>query len=66
MRPVVLPPNAVPRFYRGGPAMAAFRGSEPVGDRVPEDWVGSMTTVFGEEELGLETGSFELGQDFKI
>jgi mannose-6-phosphate isomerase len=53
VRPVVLPPNAVPRFYRGGPAMAAFRGSEPVGDRVPEDWVGSMTTVFGEEELGL-------------
>lgn len=53
MRPVVLPPNAVPRFYRGGPAIAALRGSEPVGDRVPEDWVGSMTTVFGEKELGL-------------
>jgi mannose-6-phosphate isomerase len=53
VRPVVLPPNAVPRFYRGGPAIAALRGSEPVGDRVPEDWVGSMTTVFGEKELGL-------------
>ena len=53
MRPVVLPPNAVPRFYRGGPAIAALRGSEPVGDHVPEDWIGSMTTVFGEKELGL-------------
>jgi len=53
VRPVVLPPNAVPRFYRGGPAIAALRRSEPVGDRVPEDWIGSMTTVLGEEELGL-------------
>lgn len=53
MRPVVLPPNAVPRFYKGGPAIAALRGSEPVGDHVPEDWIGSMTTVFGEKELGL-------------
>ena len=26
---------------------------EPDGDRVPEDWVGSTTTVFGEDELGL-------------
>jgi len=53
VRPMVLPPNAVPRFYQGGPAIAAWRGSEPVGDHVPEDWVGSMTTVFGEKELGL-------------
>jgi mannose-6-phosphate isomerase len=53
MRPVVLPPNGVPRFYRGGPAIAALRGTEPAGDRVPEDWVGSMTTVFGEGRLGL-------------
>jgi mannose-6-phosphate isomerase len=53
VRPVVLPPNAVPRFYRGGPAIAALRGTEPLGERVPEDWVGSTTTVFGEDELGL-------------
>lgn len=53
MRPIVLPPNGVPRFYLGGPAIAALRGTEPVGERVPEDWVGSTTTVFGEEELGL-------------
>ena len=53
MRPVVLPPNGVERFYRGGPAIAALRGIEPQGTHVPEDWVGSTTTVFGEEELGL-------------
>lgn len=53
MRPVVLPPNGIPRFYRGGAAIAQLRGMEPAGERVPEDWVGSMTTVFGEKKLGL-------------
>ena len=53
MRPVVLPPNGIPRFYLGGPEIAALRGTEPAGDRVPEDWVGSTTTVFGDDELGL-------------
>ena len=52
-RPVVLPPNGVPRFYRGGAEIAALRGTKPAGERVPEDWVGSMTTVFGDDELGL-------------
>jgi mannose-6-phosphate isomerase len=53
MRAVVLPPNGIERFYRGGAAIAALRGTQPPGERVPEDWVGSTTTVFGEEELGL-------------
>jgi mannose-6-phosphate isomerase len=53
VRPVILPPNGIPRFYRGGAAIAALRGTEPAGERVPEDWIGSMTTVFGEEQLGL-------------
>lgn len=53
MGPVFLPPNAIPRFYRGGAAIAALRGSELRGERFPEDWIGSMTTVFGESELGL-------------
>jgi mannose-6-phosphate isomerase len=51
--PLLLPPNWVPRFYRGGRAIAALRGVEAPGERVPEDWVGSTTTVLGEEELGL-------------
>jgi mannose-6-phosphate isomerase len=53
VRPVVLPPNGIERFYRGGPAIAALRDTEPRGTHVPEDWVGSTTTVFGEDELGL-------------
>jgi mannose-6-phosphate isomerase len=53
VRPLVLPPNGIPRFYRGGAAIAELRGIEPAGDRVPEDWLGSTITVFGEKELGL-------------
>lgn len=44
------------RFYRGGEQIRRFRhGDAAAGDRVPEDWVGSMTTLFGEDELGLTT-----------
>jgi mannose-6-phosphate isomerase len=50
---MVLPPNSVPRFYRGGAAIAALRGIEIATERAPEEWVGSATTVFGEQELGL-------------
>jgi mannose-6-phosphate isomerase len=53
VRPVVLPPNGIPRFYLGGPEIAALRGTEPAGERVPEDWVGSATTVFDDDALGL-------------
>jgi mannose-6-phosphate isomerase len=50
---MVLPANSIPRFYRGGPAIAALRGLADAPEREPEEWVGSATTVFGEEELGL-------------
>ncbi|HEY0416154.1 MAG TPA: class I mannose-6-phosphate isomerase [Gaiellaceae bacterium] len=53
MKPVLLPPNQPPRFYRGGSAIAAFRGLAAGRDDVPEDWVGSATTLFGEGERGL-------------
>src|SRR4051812_28428058 len=53
MRPVVLPPNGIRRFYRGGPAIAALRGKAPPEGRVPEDWVGSTTEAFGEPGVGL-------------
>jgi mannose-6-phosphate isomerase len=53
MRPIVLPPNGVARFYRGGPAIAALRGGEPAGERVPEEWIGSVTEAFGEPGVGL-------------
>jgi mannose-6-phosphate isomerase len=79
-QPVLLGPNQPPRFYRGGPKIAAFRGrmlppgspgapawpgalawpGAPAwpsprsgGDHLPEDWVGSATTVFGTQAEGL-------------
>jgi mannose-6-phosphate isomerase len=53
MKPFLLGPNQPERFYRGGAAIARFRGTDPGGERVPEDWVGSTTTVFGAAEAGL-------------
>src|SRR5688500_6067902 len=41
------------RFYRGGAKISEFRGGTPVGDRMPEDWIGSTTTLFGSPETGL-------------
>ena len=52
--PVFLPANQpADRFYAGGEEIRAFRGTAAAGDRVPEDWVGSCTTLFGEDRLGL-------------
>jgi mannose-6-phosphate isomerase len=49
-----LPSNRPPeRFYRGGARITALRGDPAAGEREPEDWVGSTTTIFGERELGL-------------
>lgn len=53
MRPILLPPNGVPRFYRGGPAISALRGVELAGENVPEEWIGSTASAFGEGDLGL-------------
>lgn len=52
-RVVELAANQPPeRFYAGGARIAAFRGRAVAGDHVPEDWVGSVTALFGEKELG--------------
>ncbi len=55
--PVVLAANQpADRFYAGGARVAEFRGPDGApadGDHVPEDWVGSATTLFGEDALGL-------------
>jgi mannose-6-phosphate isomerase len=54
VEPLRLAPNQLHRFYRGGARLAAFRGL-PQGDddRAPEDWVGSTTTAWGEDGVGL-------------
>lgn len=52
--PVYLTSNQpAERFYRGGNKIRAFRAVAAEGDRVPEDWVASTTTVFGEALRGL-------------
>ncbi len=60
VRPVTLSPNQPgDRFYAGGQQIADLRDLPYAGGNVPEDWVGSVTTLFGESELGLtrlETG----------
>ncbi|MGH3760143.1 class I mannose-6-phosphate isomerase [Actinophytocola sp.] len=51
-RPVRLPANQPERFYRGGAAIAALRGS-PAREFGPEDWVASCSTLHGSPDLGL-------------
>jgi mannose-6-phosphate isomerase len=55
MRPIPLAPNQPRRFYRGGDAIARFRGAEAADDHVPEDWVGSTTAILGAAPSGLTT-----------
>ncbi|WP_033291924.1 class I mannose-6-phosphate isomerase [Amycolatopsis jejuensis] len=54
LEPVRLPANQPPQFYRGGDAIAALRGATGTDSKFgPEDWVGSVTTMFGQETTGL-------------
>jgi mannose-6-phosphate isomerase len=53
MRPIRLPANQSRRFYRGGEGIARFRGTTFAGDHVPEDWVGSTTSILDESPSGL-------------
>ncbi|GAA3151980.1 mannose-6-phosphate isomerase [Kribbella aluminosa] len=51
--PIVLQSNQPPaRFYRGGARIARFRGMTSTGDRVPEDWIASTTSVRGGDGVG--------------
>jgi mannose-6-phosphate isomerase len=61
MRPIVLPPNVLHHFYRGGAGIAGLRGLELESDHMPEEWIGAVNTTFGETTRGLsrlEDGSF--------
>jgi mannose-6-phosphate isomerase len=51
--PIVLEPNQLHRFYRGGSRIAELRGTEMDDAYAPEDWVGSTTPVFGSESVGV-------------
>lgn len=49
MDPIVLGSHQIHRFYRGGEAIAEFRGTPHEDEFAPEDWVGSTTSVFGSD-----------------
>jgi mannose-6-phosphate isomerase len=54
LRPVILAPNMLQRPYRGGSVLADFRGIPGgFGERFPEDWIASTTTVRGDDDAGL-------------
>ena len=53
MNPFELAPNQLHHFYRGGEAIASFRGIPLTDDHAPEDWVGSTATMFGANGAGL-------------
>jgi mannose-6-phosphate isomerase len=50
--PAKLPSNQFDHFYRGGNRIGALRQG-PGGPMRPEEWIGSITTRFGEAEQGL-------------
>ncbi len=51
-QPQLLPPNVIPHWYAGGPALADWRGLPPIGESSPEEWVGATVARFGEPNLG--------------
>jgi len=58
MIPVLLPPNPVQHFYRGGDRIAELRGIVPETDHQPEEWLAATVSRFGDPVTGLAvTGS---------
>lgn len=53
MNPLLLPPNPVQHYYRGGDRIAALRGIVPETDHQPEEWLGATVSRFGGGEVGL-------------
>ncbi len=53
MKPVVLAPNLIDHFYRGGDRIAALRGIEQTSEFQPEEWLASTVTRAGETVSGL-------------
>ena len=47
-----LPSNQFDHFYKGGNRIGKLRNG-PGGPMRPEEWIGSMTTRFGEKSMGL-------------
>jgi mannose-6-phosphate isomerase len=53
VEPVLLPPNQLHRFYRGGERISSLRMSNNSDPYAPEEWIASMASPFGEPGVGL-------------
>lgn len=53
MKPVLLRPNLIDHFYRGGAKIAALRGLPAAGERQPEEWIAATVGRMGEGDIGL-------------
>jgi len=64
VKPVVLAPNLIDHFYRGGARIAALRGIRTTSTRQPEEWLGATVSRADTELIGLSrTESGELLRD---
>lgn len=50
--PVVLPPNVLTHFYRGGARLAALRGIDPGSGFQPEEWLAATVHRAGDPDAG--------------
>lgn len=64
MQPIVMPPNIIDHFYRGGERIAELRGVDMPSPRRPEEWLAATTFRAGEPGVGpSRTESGELLRD---
>lgn len=52
MYPLLLPPNPIQHFYRGGDRIAALRGITQLTEFQPEEWVGATVSRFDDPNVG--------------
>lgn len=53
MKPLILPPNPIQHFYRGGDRIAALRGIVAASDHQPEEWLAATVSRFDDPVVGL-------------
>lgn len=53
MLPVLMPPNIIDHFYRGGELLAALRGVPLPSPHRPEEWLAATVHRYGDPEVGL-------------
>jgi mannose-6-phosphate isomerase len=52
LKPLLLPPNIIDHFYRGGQRLAAFRGVPAPSEHSPEEWLAATVHLAGQPAIG--------------